>query len=45
MSWDDDQNFWAELPTVASLQGDEVDFIPAAVENLWADLLTRELEK
>ena len=45
LSWDDYEKFGAELPTVASLQVDEVDFIPAAVEKLWADLLTRELEK
>ena len=37
--WDDDEKFSAELPT-ASLQVDQLDFIPAAVEKLWADLLT-----
>ena len=44
MSRDDYEKFWAKLPTVASLQVDEVDFIPAAVEKLWEDLLTREVE-
>ena len=29
--WDDYEKFWAELPTVASLQVDQLDFIPAAV--------------
>ena len=39
-SRDDYDKFWAELPTATSLQVDQVDFIPAAVEKLWADLLT-----